>query len=490
MHNHNPHGALSDEAPDRRKTVRLLLIVTLVFVVLSAAVFAGAQGVLHLRLKRLEQALESKDPVAAERILAKFERDEATEAYFLRCEYLTAEKLFEEGLYKEAAAAFSALGNYPGADEQHRKSLYSLATALMQEGLYEEAETLYEEAAPYKDAGYQAEEACYQRACSEADTGDRILAFQLFLRLGEHADSAEKAKDLAVSISGSADIDAALAVIEGLSEEDLAHRRILLQSRNSLKGGIVAAGSFHTVGLCSDGTVIACGDNSFGQCETQDWQHITSVAAGAYHTLGLCTDGRVIACGRGNESQCDTSEWTDIVAIAAADYASFGLRSDGSVLVSGFNDYPDIPGWSHVIAIRGGTYNAAALTASGDALVTHVTARSDRLSSLVDLAVTTAFAAGLKADGTVVCSDGTDLGWHDIVAISAGSTSLLALDTSGRILAYFFRPGDAIDLSTVENCISFSPGGTHFVFARTDGSVIALGENSCGQCDTQAWNLF
>ena len=486
------HNSLSGESvPDRRRIARILVITTLVFALLSIVVFAGVRSLYGLRLKRLEQALDTGDLLQAENILAEIERTEETEAYYLRCEYLSAEKMLEEGLYEEAAAAFSALGNQPGADEGRRESLYLLAEELLQDGQYERAESFFEEAAPYSNAAFLAEEARYKRACAEAETGDRILAFQLFLGLGDHADSAERAGELAVSICGSADIDAALAVIEGLSEEELAHRRTLLQYRNAVPEGIIAAGAFHTAGLCSDGTVITCGDNTYGQCNTQEWSHITAVAAGAYHTLGLCADGTVIACGRNSENQCDVSAWEDIVAVAAADYASFGLRSDGTVIASGYNDYPDIPGWNHISAIRGGTYNAAALTSGGDALLTHVTARSDRLTALVDLTVTTAFAAGLKADGTVVCSDETVLdSWQDIVVISAGSTALLGLETSGRIRAYFFRAGDAVDFSAVDGCVALSPGGTHFVFVRSDGSVIALGENSCGQCDTRNWKLF
>ena len=34
----------------------------------------------------------------------------------------------------------------------------------------------------------------------------------------------------------------------------------------------VAAGSSHTIGLRSDGTVVACGDNVFDQCNVSDWR--------------------------------------------------------------------------------------------------------------------------------------------------------------------------------------------------------------------------
>jgi alpha-tubulin suppressor-like RCC1 family protein len=40
---------------------------------------------------------------------------------------------------------------------------------------------------------------------------------------------------------------------------------------------MVVAGSFHTVGLKSDGTVVAMGDNDFGQCNIDGWVDVTQV---------------------------------------------------------------------------------------------------------------------------------------------------------------------------------------------------------------------
>jgi alpha-tubulin suppressor-like RCC1 family protein len=43
---------------------------------------------------------------------------------------------------------------------------------------------------------------------------------------------------------------------------------------------IVAAGYHHTVGLKSDGTMVAMGDNTYGQCNVGSWTGIIQVAAG------------------------------------------------------------------------------------------------------------------------------------------------------------------------------------------------------------------
>jgi uncharacterized repeat protein (TIGR02543 family) len=46
-------------------------------------------------------------------------------------------------------------------------------------------------------------------------------------------------------------------------------------------------------------------------------QYIPGVAAGWVHTVGLCSNGTVIATGDNSEHQCDVTGWTDIVQVAA-----------------------------------------------------------------------------------------------------------------------------------------------------------------------------
>ena len=58
---------------------------------------------------------------------------------------------------------------------------------------------------------------------------------------------------------------------------------------------MIAAGGTHTVGLKKDGTVVAVGLNSEGQCDVSEWRDIVMIAAGSYHTVGLKSDGTVVA---------------------------------------------------------------------------------------------------------------------------------------------------------------------------------------------------
>lgn len=480
-----------EAVPDRGQIIRLLVLSTAAFFLFAAALVFLTRGIRAGRIRTLEKALDTGDTARAERILDRLENDESTADYFLRFDYLSALEKMESGSYEAAASAFTSLGNYRDADEMRKESLLRYGKALLEEGSFEEAERVLEEISGYGEAADVFRRARYERALAEETAGDRILAFRLFLKLGDYADSRRHAEEMASAICGTTDTDAALALIDGLSAEEQARRSRLLQSRAQIPEGLLAVGFAHTVGLRADGTVVCCGDNSQGQCDTAGWTGIKAVAAGARHTLGLRVDGTVIAAGQNSEGQCMVEGWRDIVAIAAADYASFGLREDGTVVWCGFNDYYMISNWTDVARICGGTYNAGALTKSGDALISHVTARSEALTGLVDLAVTTAFAAGLLPDGTVVCSDGRELPeWRDMVQLSAGSTSLLGLDAGGHVRSLFFRSGDQVSFGDIEGCRALCAGGTHFVFLLDDGSVAARGENDKGQCDTEDWNLF
>lgn len=55
----------------------------------------------------------------------------------------------------------------------------------------------------------------------------------------------------------------------------------------------IAAGLIHTIGIKEDGTVVAVGDNSFGQLNVSSWTNIKAIAAGDLHTVGIKEDGTV-----------------------------------------------------------------------------------------------------------------------------------------------------------------------------------------------------
>ena len=65
----------------------------------------------------------------------------------------------------------------------------------------------------------------------------------------------------------------------------------------------------HTVGLKTNGTVVAVGFDDSGKLNVGAWADIVQVTAGYYHTVGLKSDGTVVAVGDNFEGQCDTGGW-------------------------------------------------------------------------------------------------------------------------------------------------------------------------------------
>jgi alpha-tubulin suppressor-like RCC1 family protein len=83
----------------------------------------------------------------------------------------------------------------------------------------------------------------------------------------------------------------------------------------------VAAGYSHTVGLKSDGTVMAEGvDFAPGQFAVSGWSGIVQVAAGVLYMVGLKADGSVVAVGNNVSGQCNVSSWNRIGRMGTYDW--------------------------------------------------------------------------------------------------------------------------------------------------------------------------
>ena len=113
----------------------------------------------------------------------------------------------------------------------------------------------------------------------------------------------------------------------------------------------VSTETIHTVGLKTDGTVVAVGDNRYGQCNTANWRDIVAISSGSIRTVGLKADGTVVAVGYNEYGQCNTADWRDIVAIFTSENHTVGLKTDGTVVaVGGYDNYGEcnVTGWRDI----------------------------------------------------------------------------------------------------------------------------------------------
>lgn len=89
-------------------------------------------------------------------------------------------------------------------------------------------------------------------------------------------------------------------------------------------------------GLKSNGTVLSLTGM------TASWHDITSISASSKTIVGIRSDGSVVAAGDNSLGQCEVSDWRNIVAICATSEFTVGLTSDGTLITTKYETAPDV----------------------------------------------------------------------------------------------------------------------------------------------------
>ncbi len=233
-------------------------------------------------------------------------------------------------------------------------------------------------------------------------------------------------------------------------------------STSCVKGGEIyswtgikslAAGENHLVALKSDGTVIAAGDNSFGQCNVSDFTGVRAIAASKTHTAVLKDNGTVRAVGNESSGCCETIYWEDISAVSAGDGFTVGLRGDGTAICtkSGGKDRYDLSEYRDITAISAGNNHVVMLHKDG------------KVS-----------AVGENKDACAVIK------WENIIAVSAGDSFTMALTADGRVLIAGTLPGSTSgwnifqNESDLESILSKRESLVSASFSRTNQRVLLI----------------
>ena len=267
---------------------------------------------------------------------------------------------------------------------------------------------------------------------------------------------------------------------------------------------MVAAGAYHTVGLKSNGTVVAVGSNYYGQCNVTGWTNIVHVAAGVFHTVGLRADGTVVAVGWNAHGQCNVAGWTNIVHVAAGTFHTVGLKSDGTVVAVGENTCGQCNvgsrSWTGIIQVATGASNPVGLRADGTVVAVGWDAYGQcnvaGWANIVQVAAGSWHTVGLKSNGTVVavgdniygqCNVG---GWSAILQVAAGYFYTVGLKAGTTLVAVGDNPQGQCNVGGWTNIIRVATGGRHTMGLKPDGTVVAVGWNDDGQCNVADWHLF
>jgi len=282
----------------------------------------------------------------------------------------------------------------------------------------------------------------------------------------------------------------------------------------------IAAGYYHSLALCSNGTVRSWGDNGWGQLgngtnisdsnvpvQVSSLTGIIKIAAGNGHSLALKNDGTVWTWGRNDLGQLGIgssnndfnvpmkiNSFTGVSAIAAGGFHSLALKNDGTVWTWGSNslgqlgngNYTDsnvpvqVSNIAGVIAIAGGDAHSLALKNDGS-----VWSWGDNLGGQLGNGTSI-----LKSNVPVQVSSLTG-----VIAIAAGAYHSLALKNDGTVWAWgynnygqlgngsnIFYSNVPVQVSSLTGVIAVAAmGSSHSLALKNDGTVWAWGANGTGQ---------
>ncbi len=310
----------------------------------------------------------------------------------------------------------------------------------------------------------------YSKAEKLLAAGDYGNAIAAFAALGDYRDAAEKkiqAKaaeeeprnaqayaDAELLLAEGKNIEAAIAFGRIAGYKDARERSFKLWGVNS---PTIIARYEHTVALKTDGTVVAVGDNEYGQCDVSEWTDIVAISGTDTNTVGLKADGTVVVAGDNEDGQCNVSDWTDIMAICSG-IPTVGLKTDGTVITTRDREIK-VSDWTNIAEICKENGRIVGLKTDG-----------------------TVVATGFNRDGQCDVS-----GWTDIVAISAGLCHTAGLKADGTVVAVGDNYHGQCDVSNWTDIVAISAGGQHTVGLKADGTVVAVGENHAGQCNVSGW---
>jgi alpha-tubulin suppressor-like RCC1 family protein len=277
----------------------------------------------------------------------------------------------------------------------------------------------------------------------------------------------------------------------------------------------IAAGDKHSLFVCNDGKVMACGFNWWGQLGNDSLlsspipiqvvgiSDVIAIAGGGDHTIALKNDGTVWTWGKNSDGQLgngtnitytyvpvQVSGLTGVVGIATGKNHSFALKNDGTVWAWGNNDNGQL--------------------GNGNNTDSNVPVQVSGLTDVIAISAGENYSIALKNDGTV-------WGWGsnsngqlsnlsssnlpaqitsitNVVAISGGLMHVLALKSDGTVWAW----GDNISgqignggisnsyvypeqVSNITGVVSIASGMFHSLALKNDGTVWAWGNNVNGQ---------
>jgi alpha-tubulin suppressor-like RCC1 family protein len=252
----------------------------------------------------------------------------------------------------------------------------------------------------------------------------------------------------------------------------------------------VAAESYSSLALRTDGTVAAWGDNTYGETDLPaGLSNVVAIAGRTYYGLALESNGMVVGWGNDNYRQTNVpTGLSNVVAIAAGSYHALALRGDGTVAAWGYDEdrQTNVPaGLSNVAAIAAGGVFSMALQDNGQVVAWGDNSYGETnvppgLSNVVAIAAGFYFDLALQDNGTVVAwgysgygETAVPTGLTNVVAIAAGDFFGLALQDNGMVVGWGDDTyGETTMPAGLSNVVAMAGGSYHTVAVFNNGSPV------------------
>lgn len=333
------------------------------------------------------------------------------------------------------------------------KDIYSEACSLRDDLKYEEAIDKFTEIEYFANSKEEIIDIKYNWALQCFENGDYEKAKYLLTEISDYKESAEYLKkinntqlqleentyNIACDFLKNEEYEEALenfSLILGYNDSKEKSELCKENIKRLELSHVITGGMYNSFGIADDGTVLSAGNNNFGQCNVELWENIVSIDNYAEFTIGLTKEGKVNVSGKLSEEQKENiSKWEHIIDIATGDLFVVALNYDGTVIAEGHNGDKqcNVDDWEDIIDIDAGWRFTVGLTSTGEL----------KFAGIID---------NLEEDYLKTKDE-----WKDVVKIVASG-------------------GDPKRYHT-------DRGKGHVVGLKSDGTLVAIGDNSQGQCD-------
>jgi alpha-tubulin suppressor-like RCC1 family protein len=279
----------------------------------------------------------------------------------------------------------------------------------------------------------------------------------------------------------------------------------------------VSAGGHHSLALLADGTVVAWGEDEFGQLGDGTTERsnvpvavtgltgVKAISAGGGHSLALLSNGTVMAWGdneggqlgdgstTGSEVPVAVTGLTGVKAISAGGGHSLALLNDGTVMAWGENEAGQLGDGgtrsrSAPVAVKG-LSGVAAISAGGDfslALLTNGTVESWGSDELGQLDHSASEEGGsnvpVPAEGLTGVAAVAAGAEHSLALLSTGSVMAWGADSAGQLGNGVIKGSHEapVAVSGLSGVTAISAGGRDSAALLGSGSIMAWGSNAWG----------